>query len=118
MVDPFGKRGRERRDSCSNADRDRQDVVNQQRRRGDETGELAKILASDDIRAAAAGIRVHGLAVREHDDGKNGRDDGGDWTRKRERAHVDEDEHPQNLFGCVRDGRKRIGGQDGESGDA
>jgi hypothetical protein len=35
-----------------------------------------------------------------------------------ERAHVDEDEHPQDLFGCVRHGRERIGGQDGQAGDA
>ena len=118
MIDPFGKGRSQGGDACSNAHGDGEDVVDQQGRRGDKAGELAEIFAGDDVRAAAARIRVYRLAVRKHDDGENGRDDGGDGARKRERAHVDEDEHPQNLFGRVRDRRERIGGQDGKAGDA
>ena len=42
----------------------------------------------------------------------------GDGARKRQGAHVDEDEHAQNLFGRVRDGGERIRGKDREAGDA
>ena len=42
----------------------------------------------------------------------------GDGARERQRAHVDEDQDPQNLFGRVRDRRQRIGRQHGEAGDA
>ncbi len=60
---PFRKRRRDRRHARRDADGDRQDVVDQERARGDERRRLAEIVLRDDVRAAAAWIGVNGLAI-------------------------------------------------------
>src|SRR5205823_6557046 len=63
----------------SHAGRDRhghgQDVVDEQRRAGDQRRVLPEILAADDVGTAAAGIGKDRLAVGRDDDGQQDGDD-------------------------------------------
>ncbi len=54
--------------------RDRQDVVDEDRRGRDERRQLAVVLAADDVRRAALRVRVDRLAVRRDDDRDQDRD--------------------------------------------
>ena len=62
QMNPVWKRRCERRDAGGDADRDGEDVVNQQRRGGDEARQLAEIFTRDDVRATAVGIRMQSSA--------------------------------------------------------
>ena len=79
---------------------------------------LAEILSRNDVRAATARIRVYRLAIREHDDGKDGRDDARRWGSQTPARSPLTRMSTQNLFGCVGTRRQRIGRQDGEAGEA
>jgi hypothetical protein len=66
-------------------------------------------------RAAAAGVGLDGLAVREHHDQQQQGDQHGDGLTEAEGTGTADHQDPQHLFGGVGDGRQGIGGQDGES---
>ena len=73
---------RERRCDLRDAGRDGhgdgQDVVGQQGGAGGLRGQLAQVVACDDVRAAAAGVGVDGLLVREGQDGQQDDDADGE----------------------------------------
>ena len=89
------------------AHRHGEDVVDQERGCRDESGHLAEILPCDDVRTAAARIRMKSLAIREDDDREDRGDDRRNGAGQRQRADVDENEDSQDFFGGVRDRRKR-----------
>ena len=63
-----GKRRRHLRDARRDRHGDREDVVHQQRRARHLGGELAEVVAGDDVGAAAGGVGVNGLLVGDGDD--------------------------------------------------
>ena len=82
---PVRQRGRDGCNAGRDADGDGQHVVDQQRGRGDERRQPAKVLLRDDVRAAAARVRVNRLAIRKHHDREHRRDDGADRRDEAER---------------------------------
>ena len=75
----LGQRRGHRGHAGRNPYRCREDVIDHQRRRGQQPGSFAKILARHGVAAAAAGIRSDGLPVAKKDDhqqDQNSRDDG------------------------------------------
>ena len=63
-----------------------QDVVGEQGSPGNDGGQLAQIIARDDIRPAAGGVGVDGLLVRKGEDGQQNDDGPHDGQRERQRA--------------------------------
>ena len=108
-------RRRDRRDAGRDRHRHRQRVVDHQRRRRDERRSRPEVLAADDVRAAAARIRVQRLAVaRGHDRQQRDHD-------QRDRHQVVERRHPrhrnqddEDLLRRKRSRRDRIGPEDGQ----
>ncbi len=101
--------GRHRRDRCGNTHRNRQHIVGQQRGAGGERRELAKIVLGDDIRATALRIGFDRLPVGDPDDDQqrhNGRANRQALGKRQQAAG--HEEHPQDLFRGIGDGRKRI----------
>ncbi len=74
-------RRRDRRDPGGDAHRDGEDVVDHERRPGDEARIAAEVLAGDDVGPAPLGVREDRLPVGAHDD----RDEDGDGHGDRER---------------------------------
>ena len=60
-------------------------------------GVSPRLSARDDVGAAAAGIRVDRLPVREDDDGENGRDDEGDRAGDAERSRRRRGSGPRRI---------------------
>jgi hypothetical protein len=112
------KRGGDGGDAGRDADRDRQDVVDEQRRGRDERRHLAEVVLRDEIGAASGRVRMNRLAVREDDHREDRGDDEGDGTREAERAGPDKHEHAQDFFRRIRHRGERIGGEDRETGEA
>ncbi len=74
-----GRNGRNQStDSRRNADGGREDVIGQERRRGQQAGRRAQIEARHGIRATAGGIRGDGLAIGEVHDHQQRDDSGAD----------------------------------------
>ena len=74
--------GRDRKHAGRHRDRDREHVVDEQRRRRNQAGQRAEVLLGDDVRAAAGLVGLDGLGVREDDDPEHDRDRNRDgWTR-------------------------------------
>ena len=112
-----GKRRRDREDAGRDADRNRQRVVHEQRRRGNQTGGRPDVLLRHDVRAAAGRVGVNRLPIGEGDDRQQRRDDEADRHRVDERAHARDDERGQDEVGRVRDRRQRVGRQHGQARD-
>ena len=115
---PVGECRCERRDARRDADRHRQDVVDQQRAGGDERRHFAEVVLRDDVRAAARRVRVDRLAIGEDHDRQNRCDHERDRAREAERRGADEHQHAEDFLGRVRDRRQRVGRQHGQPGDA
>ena len=120
--DPVVGEAVERRDRDDGGDagrdrhRDGEDVVDEQRRAGDERRVLAEVLAADDVAAAAARVGEDRLAVRERRRSRAG-------ARPRSRsgpacrgpsARLDAADRgdEEDLLGGVRGRRDRVGGED------
>ena len=108
------RRRGDREDAGRDRHGDREHVVGEQRRAGDEARQRAEIVLRHDVGAAARLVRLDGLRVRERDD----REQRGDRDRDRQdqvergRAGGEEDDHAR--LGRVGDGRERVGGEDRE----
>ena len=109
------KRRRDREDAGGDADRDRQRVVHQQRRRRNQPGGRPDVLLRDDVGAAAGRVGVNRLPIGEGDDRQQRRDDEADRHRVDERAHARDDERGQDEVGRVGDRRQRVGRQHGQA---
>jgi len=70
-----------------------------------------------DVGAAAAGIRLDGLAVADDDDAKQGDDPDRDGQRIGGGARAGEDEDEKDLLRGVGNRRDRVRGEDGERFD-
>ena len=112
------KRRRDRQDAGGNADGDGERVVDQERRRGDQTRIVSDVLLGDDVRAAAGRVGVDRLTVREGDDGEQCGDDQADRDRVDERAEARDHEGREDEVGGVGDRRQGVGGQHRQAGDA
>ena len=105
---PLGKCGGERRDAGSHADGDRQHVVDEKRGRRNQTGERPEVLLRDDVGAAAAGIRVDRLSIREDDDGQRDGDDNADRRGQAQGGDTADQQHAEDFLGRVGDRRERV----------
>ena len=103
------KRGSDLRDTRRDRDGDRQDVIGEQRRAGRLCGQLAQVIARDDVGAAAAGIRVDRLLVRQGQDGEQDDDPDGQRHRKGQPGHARARKDQHQFLGRVRDRGHRIG---------
>ena len=93
-------------------DRDRQHVVDQQARGGDQRRVLAEVVAADRVGAAAVRIGVAGLPVRgdhDHSSSTTAAADPGGEVQERDPA---EPKHEHDLLGGVRHRRERVGAED------
>ena len=87
--------------------RDRQDVVDEQRRGRDERDPLADVPAGDRVRAATGRVGDADLAVADRDHDQQAADQDADLEPVGEGDDAAEDQDPQDLFGGV--GRRRDG---------
>ena len=108
---------RQRGDAGGDRDRDRQDVIRQERRGGRQAGQRPEVVARDDVRAATVRIGRDRLAIADDDDGEDDDDRDGDRHRQGERAGAGEQQHPHDLLGGVRRRRDVVGGEDREAGE-
>ena len=107
------------RDQCADArgnpDRDSENVIGEERSRGEKARASAQVESRDGVGAAAVWICGNGLAIREvHDDEQ--RDDGG--TDGDEIANAEKTEGNQKAeacFGPVRGRAERIETKDGDA---
>ena len=107
----------DRRDAGRDRHRDGEDVVDEQRRAGDQRRVLAEVLAAHDVAAAAARVGEDRLAVRERDDREQDRDRDRDRDQRVEperEARRAERGDEEDLLGRVRRRRDRVGGEDRE----
>ena len=118
---PAGRRGPERRDRDDRGDagrdrhRDGEDVVDEQRRAGDERRVLAEVLAADDVGAAAARVGEDRLPVRRRDDREQDRDRDRDRDQRVEperEARRPDDGDEEDLLGRVGGRRDGVGRED------
>ena len=82
-------------------DSDRKDVVDGERGRRGEPGDVPEVLARDDVRAAAARVRLDRLTVRERHDREQDADGERDRDRARERAGPGDGEDEQDFVGRI-----------------
>ncbi len=121
QLDPVRRETRHRRGDGKhagrNADRHGEGVVDEQRRRGHESGGDADIFLGDAIGAAAGRIRVNGLPIGKRDHRQQGGDDDADRDRIAERLRSGDDQGSDDEIGRVGDRRQRIRREHGETGD-
>ena len=114
----------ERRDRDDGGDaggdrhRDGEDVVDEQRRAGDERRVLAEVLAADDVAAAAARVGEDRLAVRRDDDRRAGSRprsrSGSSVSSPSARLDAPTRDDEEDLLGRVRGRRDGVGREDRE----
>ena len=107
-------RRRDRRHAGSRRHCHGQDVVDDQRRAGEQAGVDADVRLRDVVSAAATRIRLDQLHVREGNDRRQRRDGHGDGHGVVQRASTREDQHQENFLRRVRGGREVVGGEDGQ----
>ena len=112
-----GHEARHRLDAGRGRHGDRQHVVDEQRRGGDETGQYPEVVARDDIAAAAVGIGLDHLRLRKDHDRENADDSDGDRREKDERTDAREREDAHRLLGRVRRRRDVVRPEDREAGE-
>ena len=107
-------RRRDREHPGAHGNRDRQDVVDEERRRRGQARQDPEVLLADDVGAAARRIGADGLAVgRDHDrEEQRDRQRDRDHEMDRRRARGEQDE--QDLLGRVRVRRERVRREDRE----
>ena len=107
----------DRRNATGDRHGNGEDVVGEERGRGDEARSLAEVFAGDGVRAAAAGIGVHGLLVAQADEHEQRDDDGRDREDVAQGRHAEgaaEDE--EGLVGGVGDRGDGVTREDREGG--
>ncbi|MFT3853954.1 MAG: hypothetical protein QM733_14605 [Ilumatobacteraceae bacterium] len=107
-------RGADRQHATGDADGDGEDVVDEQRRAGDERRDRPEVLLGDDVAAATARVGEDRLAVAGDDDHQQDTDDDGDRHELGERRQADPglaDEHDEDLVGRVCRRRDRVAGE-------
>ena len=98
-----GREGGDGVDPGRDRDRDREDVVGQERGRRDKAGRGAEVLPRNDVRAAARLVHAHGLAVGENDDPEQRRDPDRDRKDEMRRGRRDREEHHERRLRGVCD---------------
>ena len=106
-----GKRRSNRAHPGRDADRNRQHVIDQKRRRRDQPRPFAQILVGDEIRAAALRVGMDGLHVRCRDDGEQRGDDQRDRESEMQEGGSGDDEREEYFLGGVGDRGKGVGGE-------
>ena len=107
--------GGDRGDRGGRLHRDRHDVVDQQRDRGDLGHLVAEVLPAHDVRAAGPGVDHHHLAVgqrHQHQDDQDHRGHRGQDVEAGQAEHTEQDD--QHLLGAVGRGRDAVAGQHAE----
>ena len=94
--------------------RDRHDVVDEQRRGGDEPEDRREVGPGHDVRAAAVRVGPADLPVRHRHDGQQDGDRDRHLDRQQHRRRAAEDQDPQDLLGRVGRRRDRVRAEDGE----
>jgi hypothetical protein len=108
----LGERGRDRGDAGRDRHRNREDVVDEQRRTGDERRGFAEVLARHDVGTAPARIGEDRLAVARDDDRQQDDDDGRDGQQIGQCGEAGErDEHQEDFLRRVRRRGDRVGGE-------
>ena len=118
---PVGEQGAEgggeRRGPRRHRDRDRQDVVGQQRHPGDLGRQEPEVVAGDQVGAARLRVGLDGLAVGEQEDAEDRQERQGDRDHHREDADGGRlDQDVQDLLGRVRRRGEVVAGEDGQGG--
>ena len=117
-LDAYVVGGREDRldlgDRGCGGDGDGHDVVDQERRGGDQPEDGRQVRLGHDVRAAAVRIRAADLAVGDRDDREEERDRDRDLDREEQRTGPREDQDPEDLLGRVRRRRDRVRAEDRE----
>ena len=106
--------GDERADAGGDADRGGEHVVDHQCRGGEQAGKRAQVLRCDGVGAAAVGVGIDRLAVREEDDDEqddDGERDGDDVVHA---ADAQRDEQGEGGFRPVCRGGERVEAEDRE----
>ena len=95
-------RGNQRADARRDPDRDDEHVVQQQRRRGQEPGQLPQVVARDRVGSAAGRIRADRLSVRQVDDQQQDDDDRADGADVAEARRTERNQQRHRRFRPVR----------------
>ncbi len=90
----------------------REDVVGEQRRRGQQPGLRAKVETRHGIRAAAGGIRGDGLPIREVDDHEQRDDCHADWHNVPHAEQAERNQKAERRFRAVRGGTEPVEAKD------
>ena len=98
LVVEHGHEARNRRDAGGGRGRDGEDVVDEERGRGDKTGKRSEVVARDDVAPAAVRVRRDDLRLREDDDGEDAHDRDRDRGREDERPDPGEGQDPHRLL--------------------
>jgi hypothetical protein len=110
--------GRDQRaHSCGDPHGRVQDVVDHQRRRGEQARVRAQVLRSNRVASPAVGVGVDRLQVREEDDGQQANDREADGNDALNPCEAEGDEKCQRGFGTIRSRAKGIKTEDGNAGD-
>ncbi len=98
------------------ADRHGQDVINQKRRAGHQTGADAQVLLGDNVGAAAAGVGIDSLAIRNDDDRQQADDAERYGEGEMQECCPTYNQGQQNFFGGVGARGECVRREDGQSG--
>src|SRR5215469_13633030 len=95
---------------------DDQDVIDHQRRGGQQSGIGAEVEPRDGVGTAASGVGGDGLAVREIDDREQDDDGERDWDQAADAGYAQRDENRKGRLRSVGGGAERIEAEDRNSG--
>ena len=95
-------------------DGDGHDVVDQERRGGDQPEDRRQVRPGDDVGAAAVRIGATDLAIGDRDDREKERDGDRDLDRDEQRTGPGDDQDPEDLLGRVGRRRDRVRAEDRE----
>ena len=109
-----GKHAAEAGRAGGKADRHGEDVVDEQRRRGEQRRDPAEVELRDGVRAAALGVRRDHLRVGDHEQRQHPGDHERQRQREAQRTRSRRDEHDDHRLGPVGDARERIEAERGE----
>jgi hypothetical protein len=108
-------RRHERADAGRDADGDVQDVVERERRTGEQRGPLAEVLLGDCVRASAVRVRADRLQVREKHDEQEHDDRRADRHDVREAERAERQEQRERRLRAVGGRRQRVEAEDGHA---
>jgi hypothetical protein len=91
------------------------DVVHEERRRDDDSGNLAEVRAGDLVVAAAGRIGADELTIAEHDDDEQDDDERGDERGESEKREAAGQQDHHELLRRIRHRAERVRREDGQS---